>query len=220
MRRMSNRIYSSGSANVWLIVSVVFIITTVAALAVMVWALVSYMGERGTTQAQVDAAVATAKKEQADEDEAKFAERDKDPNREFAGPEDYGSLSFKYPKNWSVFVEKDASSGGVYQAYLNPITVPPISNTQRFALRVTIESRDYDRVIATYQSAVSRGDLRSSAVKFGDQNGTRLDGSFTKDIRGSAVIFKIRDKTATLRSDADTFRNDFNKLISTIKFNQ
>lgn len=217
---MSNRIYSSGSANVWLIVSVVFIITTVAALAVMVWALVSYMGERGTTQAQVDAAVATAKKEQADEDEAKFAERDKDPNREFAGPEDYGSLSFKYPKNWSVFVEKDASSGGVYQAYLNPITVPPISNTQRFALRVTIESRDYDRVIATYQSAVSRGDLRSSAVKFGDQNGTRLDGSFTKDIRGSAVIFKIRDKTATLRSDADTFRNDFNKLISTIKFNQ
>lgn len=215
----SNR-FSSGSTNTWLIVSVIFIITTLAALVVMAWALINYLGEKGTTQAQVDAAVAAAQKEQADADEAKFVEREKDPNREFVGPEDYGSLSFKYPKTWSVFVEKDASTGSSYQAYFHPITVPPVSSSQRFALRLTIESKDYDRVVASYQSAVGRGDLRSSAVKFGDQTGTRLEGQFSRDIRGSAVVFKLRDKTATLRIDADTFKNDFNKLVSTIKFNQ
>lgn len=215
----SNR-FSSGSANTWLIVSVIFIITTLVALVVMTWALISYFNEKGTTQAQVDAAVSIAQKEQADADEAKFTEREKEPNREFVGPEDYGSLSFKYPKTWSVFVDKDASSGNSYQAYFHPITVPPISNSQRFALRLTIESRDYDRVLSGYNSAVSKGDLKSSAVKFGDQTGTRLEGQFSRDIRGSAVVFKLRDKTATLRTDADTFKNDFNKLVSTIKFNQ
>jgi hypothetical protein len=62
--------------------------------------------------------------------------------------------------------------------------------------------------------------LKSSAVKADDQNGTRLDGSFSKDIRGSAVIFKIRDKTVTIRTDADTFRADFDALVATITFNK
>lgn len=57
-------------------------------------------------------------------------------------------------------------------------------------------------------------------MKIGDQNGTRLDGSFTEDIRGFAVIFKIRDKTVTIRSDAETFKGDFNALIQTITFNK
>jgi hypothetical protein len=67
---------------------------------------------------------------------------------------------------------------------------------------------------------VKKGDLKSSAVSADGSNGTRLDGKFTKDIRGAAVLFKIRDKTLTLRSDADTFKTDFDALIKTIKFNQ
>jgi hypothetical protein len=47
----------------------------------------------------------------------------------------------------------------------------------------------------------------------------RLDGSFSTDIRGSAVIFKIRDKTVTIRTDADTFKPDFENIIKTINFN-
>jgi hypothetical protein len=62
--------------------------------------------------------------------------------------------------------------------------------------------------------------LNSSSVAANGVNGTRFDGAFSKDIRGSAVIFKIRDKTLTLRTDAETFKNDFNSLVPTIKFNQ
>jgi hypothetical protein len=210
----------SGAANTWLILSVVFIVTTLAAVGVMVWALMNYFDQKNNVDNKVSLAVATAKKEQADADEAKFNERDKEPNRQFVGPEDYGRVSFNYPKTWSVYVEKDAVSTSTFEAYLNPVAVPPVSSTQQYALRVLIESKDYDEVISGYQSLVKKGDLKSSAVKADNEDGTRLDGQFTKDIRGSAVIFKIRDKTLIIRSDADTFKADFDALIASITFNK
>jgi len=74
-------------------------------------------------------------------------------------------------------------------------------------------------VIEDYKDLVKSGKLTTSSVKANSQNGTRLDGSFTKDIRGAAVIYKIRDKTAIIRTDADTFKPDFENLIKTITFN-
>lgn len=208
------------SVNVVFILMIVFIVTTLAVAGVMIWALVNYFDQKNNVDTKLADAVSTAKKEQADADEAKFLERDKQPNRQFVGPEDYGRVSFDYPKTWSVYVAKDASNGGNYEAYLNPVSVPTVLPTQQYALRVTIEEKDYDQVVSGYTSLVTKGDLTSSSVKADDQNGTRLDGSFTKNIRGSAVIFKIRDKTVTIRTDADTFKVDFDALITTITFNK
>ncbi|MFY9228485.1 MAG: hypothetical protein WAO28_04155 [Candidatus Microsaccharimonas sp.] len=208
------------SVNVVFILMIVFIATTVIALGIMIWALVNYFDQKDNVDTKVADAVSIAKKEQADADEAKFLERDKQPNRQFVGPEDYGRVSFDYPKTWSVYVAKDASNGGNYEAYLNPVSVPTVVPTQQYALRVTIEEKDYDQVVSSYTSLVSKGDLTTSSIKADEQNGTRLDGSFSKNIRGSAVIFKIRDKTVTIRTDADTFKADFDALITTITFNK
>jgi len=180
----------------------------------------SYTDQKNNVDSITTQRVAEAKKEQADKLEADFQEREKEPNRLFVGPDDYGRLAFKYPKTWDLFVSKDASSGGTFEAYLNPGGVPPIVATQQYALHVTIEDKDYDKVVDSYQPLVKKGDLTSSSVKADDQNGTRLDGSFTKDIRGSAVIFKIRDKTVTIRTDAATFKPDFDALVKTITFNK
>jgi hypothetical protein len=183
-----------------------------------IWAYVNYNEQKTNVDGKIDLAVAEAKKEQSDVDEEKFAEREKEPNRQFVGPEDYGRLTFMYPKTWSVYVARDVSKGGSYEAYLNPVTVPPVSNTQQFSLRVLIEQEDYDKVVSSYESDVEKGELRSSAASANGHNGTRLDGNFSKDIRGSAVIYKIRDKTLTIRTDADTFKPDFEKIITTIDF--
>lgn len=219
MTDMNHR-YESGAANTQLILTIVFIVTTVAALGVMIWALVNYFDQKNNVDSKVTIAVTNAVKEQADKDAAAFEAEEKKPNRSFSGPEDYGGVSFDYPKTWSVYEAKDASSGSSYEAYLNPGTVPPVSSSQQYGLRVLIESKDYDDVVKTYEAAVKKGDLKSSVVKASGQDGTRLDGTFTKDIRGSAVIFKIRDKTLTIRTDADTFRADFDAMVATIKFNQ
>ncbi len=190
------------------------------AIGIAVWSFINYNEQKTNVDGKIAEAVATAKKEQADLDEAKFAAREKEPNREFVGPDDYGRVTFNYPKTWSVYVNKDVAKGGTYEAYLNPVSVPAVTTTQQYALRVTIEEKDYDQVIANYGTLVRRGDLRTSATSANGVNSTRIDGSFSKDIRGSAVIYKIRDKTLTLRTDADTFKADFDALIATIKFNQ
>lgn len=185
-----------------------------------IWAFLSYNEQKTDVDGKVQTAVAEAKKVQFDRDYKTFKEDEKEPNREFIGPDDYGRVTFSYPKTWSAYIAKDVSNGGTYEAYLNPVTVPFPTSTQQFSLRVLIEEKDYDQVIKTYESLVKKGDLKSSATSSNGQNGTRLDGSFSKDIRGAAVIYKIRDKTVTLRTDADTFKPDFENIVKTIKFNQ
>lgn len=207
-------------SKLWFILTLVFIGLTLAGIGVAIWATVNYFDQKNNVDSKITNAVAVATKEQADKLADDFAKAEKEPNRLFVGPDDYGRLSFKYPKTWSVYEAKDASRGGTYEAYFNPGVVPPVAATQQYSLHVTIEDKDYDAVVDSYKQLVAKGDLKSSSVKADEQNGTRLDGSFTKDIRGSAVIFKIRDKTVTIRTDAETFKADFDALIQTITFNK
>lgn len=209
----------SGAVNTWLILTVVFIVTTLAVGGAFAWALINYFDQKDNVDTKVSSAVTTAVKKQADSDATNFEAEDKKPNRQFAGPEDFGALSFSYPKTWSTYIDKDASTG-TFDAYLNPISVPTVSTTTQFALRVTIETKSYDTVLSTYTALVKKGDLKSSTVKINGVDSSRIDGAFTKDIRGSAVVFKIRDKTVTIRTDADTFKPDFEAIVASIKFNQ
>lgn len=185
-----------------------------------IWAYAQYQEQKTDVDGKVEAAATQARKEQADADEEKFIEREKEPNRQFVGPSDYGRVTFKYPKTWSVYEGRDAAAGGSYEAYLNPIVVPQVTALRQFALRVTITEQDYDTVLRQYQSAVKRGDLKTSDITIGEFSGTRLTGKFTKDIRGAAVVFKIRDKTLTIRTDSNTFLKDFDTIVKTIEFNK
>jgi len=217
---MIQRSNETGATNIWLILSITFMALTVITAGVLIWALINYFDQKDNVDTKVSTAVSVAVKEQADKDAARFAQEEKQPNRQFVGPEDYGRVIFDYPKTWSTYIDKDASSGSTFAAYLNPVAVPSVSASQQFALRVTIESKDYDAVLSSYEALVRKGDLKSSTIKADSQDGTRFDGNFSKDIRGSAVVFKIRDKTVTIRTDADTFKADFDALISTITFNK
>jgi len=217
---MNQRLREQGAANTWLIVGIIFIATTILLIGGLVWALMNYFDQKNNVDTKVSAAVTTAVKDQADKDALEFEIADKKPNRQFSGPEDFGELRFDYPKTWSVYVANDATTDGAYEAYLNPVAVPTIDEETQFGLRVKIETKNYDKVIAEeYADLVKEGKLKSSVIKAGGQDATRVDGSFTDNIRGSAVIFKLRDKTVTLRTDADTFKTDFDAIIATIKVN-
>jgi hypothetical protein len=219
MINRSGRI-QSGRIEGWVVALVVLSVLFVGSSVFAGWSFYNYLDQKNNVDTKVSDAVALAKKTQAESDEAKFMERDKQPMRQFVGPDDYGRVTFDYPKTWSVYVARDAGSGGDYEAYLNPISVPTISNKQQFALRVTIDSQTYDQVVSDYDSYVADGDLKSSSVTVDGHTGTRLEGKFSNDIRGSAVLFKIRDKTLIIRTDATTFKADFDLLTNTIKFNQ
>lgn len=210
-----------GSFNAQLLVIIALVIVIVGMGGLSVWLFTQYADQKNNVDSKVAVAEAAAKKQQAEEDELKVKAVEEEPNREFAGPEDFGRLSFKYPKNWSVYVAEDPTvSNTRFSAYLSPVIVAPInSKSARFALTVAIENVAYDKALDSYRSAIEKGDIKSSPIKINNHEGTRLDGAFSKDVRGSAVLFRVRDKTITITTQADTFKEYFDTIIPTINFN-
>lgn len=185
-----------------------------------IWAFVAYNEAQSDVDDKIALAVSDAKEKKGEEKEADFTEREKRPNETFKAPDDYCALTFQYPKTWSVYESEEITNGGDFKAYLNPKIVPPVTGTNQFALRVLIEQNNYDQVVDSYASLVKKGDLKQSTTASEGKSGTRLTGNFNKNIRGDAVIYRCRDKTITVRTDADTFKSDFEALIRTIDFNQ
>lgn len=197
-----------------------FIFTTVSFGGAFAWAMVNYLDQKSNVDGKIESAVNLAVKDQKKIDADNYAEAEKEPLRSFKGPDDYGSLSFQYPKTWSAYEVSDATDGGTYEIYFNPGIISPISDERQYALHVTIEDTTYDSAVENYAGQVESGELKSSPVTINGQAATRLEGSFSDDIKGAAVIMKIRDKTATIRTDARTFLPDFNKLVQSITFNK
>lgn len=208
-----------GGISIATVVIVGLSIFMVAFAGLSIWAYMNYMDQKNNVDTKIAKAVAVAEKDLGDKLESDFIERDKQPLKSFAGPSDYGSVGFKYPKTWSLYVSNDGTKGTGFEAFLNPGSVPSVNDkNSRYALRVAVLNDSYEETIAEYANLVKKGDLKTSTTKVNEQTGTRLDGSFSKDIRGAAVIYKIRDKSVVVQTDADTFKPDFEALIKTISF--
>lgn len=210
--------YVTGSV----VTSIIFGLLALVFGSVMIWALVNYNDQKNNVDQKIIAAQEVAKKEQQAKDQEAFDEKEKNPLAEFVGPTDLGRANFKYPKTWSVYVASDGSKNTGYQAYLHPGVVPPTNaNQNKFALQVAIVTQSYDQVLQQYSGPVKQGDLRSSAITANGFNGQRFDGKFSNDVNGSAVVFKIRDKTLIIKTDSKTFKPDFDgKIIKTLSFDE
>ncbi len=219
---MNKRHLERGSVNgsVFTIVALVILVLLFGSFGI--WSYMNYIDQKTNTDQKIEEATAEAVLKASEKLQAEFEEKEKQPLRIFVGPSDYGRLSFDYPKTWSAFQESDVSQGGgvTYAAYLNPVIVPPVSETTKFALRITIEQKIYDKALDEYASQIKKGDLKSSVYVDGNRTGTRLTGNFNKDIVGTAVLIKIRDRTLTLRTDGDVFLPDFEAILKTVKFNE
>ena len=204
------------SGVVGIILSILFLIVAATFVGLFVWSRMEYAELDETVNLKIDEAVSKAKTEQALAD----AEEAKKDTRTFTGPTDYGQLSFDYPKSWSVYVASDASKGGDFVAYLNPIEVEPVSESTVYALRVTIRDKDFETVAKEYQKFLERGELSVETMTVDGVTANRYTGKIPNtDLNGVIVIFKIRDKTAVLRTDSSLLVNDFNTVLSTVKFN-
>lgn len=216
---MKNTSHESGSVNPLLIASILLALLATGLAGFGVWSYTNYLDQKHNTDAKIEKAVTESKAVQAEVLEKDFLEREKQPYTKFNGPDDLGHVSFDYPKTWSVYIAKNASPAD-YEAYLNPGVVPTVSNQQPFAARVIISTRTYESTLKSYEGTVKKGDLKTSPVTVNGFTGVRLDGKFSTFREGSSVIFKVRDKTLILSTDANTFRNDFdNVILKSLDFN-
>lgn len=203
--------FEQGELNPLIVVSVVLTVLSVAVGAFAIWAFVNYADQKNNVDQKVEAAVAQAKQQQGTDDEAKFAEREKQPTRQFVGPDDLGRVQLNYPKTWSAYVARASSNG--YDAYFQPGVVPPTDGKTPFALRISIEDKGYEAVLNSYQDRVKKGDLRSSSITLNGETGNRLDGKFSANVQGAMVLFKVRDKTLRVYTESRTFQPDYDNII-------
>lgn len=199
-----------------IILAAVFFLLMVLFMILFVLAKKDYNELSENVDLKVGQAISEAKTEQALAD----AEEAKKDTRTFTGPTDYGQLSFDYPKNWSVYIASDASKGGNFVAYLNPLEIEPVSESTVYALRVTIQDKDFETTTKEYQRYLEKGDLSMETTMVDNVAANRYTGKIPgTELNGVIVIFKIRDKTAILRTDSALLVKDFDTVLSTVKFN-
>ncbi len=203
----------------WMIGTFGFLALFLIVGGLAIWMTVSYFQAKDNVDNKVALAEAKARSEQAETDQEKYDKEAKNPRVEFVGPSEYGRVSFMYPKTWSAYVDKDGTDRRSFKAYFHPETVPPVgSKDSRFALRLEIMNQDFDKVLSKYSNKLKKGELKSSSVEYNGLSATRLDGAFSKELRGSAVFMKVRDKTIQFSTDAKTFNPDFKEILDTVKF--
>ena len=206
----------------WMIGTIIAGLIAVVFVGLFIWILSRYNTVKTDVDGQITAAVTTAVNEKTDELETQFIEREKYPYNLFAGPADYGELSFEYPKTWSVYEAKDASNGGDYEAYLNPDKVYPVSSSNINAIRVLIKDQSYDSYIRQYENYVKNGKLSVSVRPINGENANLYTGELpnTDKLQGIAAVFKLRDKAAVIQTDAMIFESDFQKILDSVSFNR
>jgi len=210
----------NGEVNVLLIVVVVVSIVAAGFAVAFFWAFSERDNYKNNTESIVAAAVEEARADQTEIERAWFAEEQKKPNLAFAGPADFGSVKFKYPRTWSAYnVENSATK---YSVYFHPKMVPNTTDTKsKFALRVSVEAKTYEETLQYYESYVDQGTVTIKPINTGiggKFKGMRINGRAGTSFNGSIAVFKIRDKSLTIRTDISNYIADFNSLLKTLNF--
>ena len=208
---------SSLMKTVLLVVSSVFAIVFAG---LFVWMWINWYNANTNVEGRIKLAAQEAETAMATEKDNEYAEKEKYPFYTYTGPSDYGSLSFKYPKTWSVYVPEDGRSGGDFHAFFNPKQVGHTDDTNPLALRVSIIGEMTDQVLEDYNDKVQDQEMTLKTVVVNGANVNVYTGLLDSDLQGIVCVFKIRDKTAIIQTDSLIYENDFNQILGSMKFNK
>ena len=217
---IQNQPKPKGTNGILTALTVLFGIGTVVFIVLFIWMAVEY----GAISSDVDKRISDATIKAVDENTAKleadFAEREKSPYKTFAGPVDYGEVTFNCPRTWSVYEYASAYTGGDYGAVFNPDKITSAEKDAINALRMTITSRSYDEVVKDYDGLIQDGKVTMDVIQVNGANVNLYRGEIVENLYSAAVIIKIRDKTVTVQTDAySVFENDFFNVLNSLKYN-
>lgn len=209
----------SGMAQPLIVVVIILALVAVGFGGFGAWAYINYNDQKNNVDTKIAAAVADAKQQQIKTDQSTFAQQEKSPTRQIVGPADLGQVTLSYPKNWSVYIDRNGTNNS-YEAYYYPLAVPPTNGGTAYALRVSVLNTPYDTALGGFNDSIKSGKLTAQPVTAAGVDGIRLDGTFANNFKGAMVIFKIRDKTLEVSTQSQDFVNDFNDIIKTLTFNK
>ena len=197
---------------------VIIYIISVAAIGGAIYFFMQYDGKNKQDTSQRNTLVLDAKEEQKTLDDQNYAKRKALSSKEFTGPSQYGSLTFKYPKEWNVYIANDSETSAEYEAYFHPDPVPPIkSNHSSYAFSFKIVDASYEQTAQRYKD----DKISSTPFSSGPITGILVQGKL-KNYEGApdarAIIIKINDKSAILQTDNYAeYGNYFDSIIASLR---
>ncbi len=203
-----------------LIVAIVMSLGFVVALIFGMWAFAGMQENKTNLDAKIEAANKVAVKAAEEAKEADFAEREKDPNRVYTGSATFGTLSFSFPKTWSVYTE-EKESGTILNYYASPFLVRGTGAENSFALRAQIVDSNYDKEIEALNAGIKKGTITVSAyvlARVPNILGVRATGEIQKEKQGTMVILPLRDKTIKIWTESTDYLADFENVIASASF--
>lgn len=203
----------NGSISV--VLAAVFGLLFVASSIFAFWAFAGRQDYKNNVDKKIADASAVAVQKAETAKDAEFVEKEKSPYRTYKGPSTYGSVTFDYPKTWSVYAE-ETTSGTVLDLYAFPGVIPGISGEQTFALRIEITSQSYEGEVKTYDGELKKGALVASAFrpeKLQEVLGLRLDGEIEREVQGAMILLPLRDRTIKVYSQIPEFVSDLDNII-------
>ncbi len=204
----------SQEGSISVILAVVFALFFLGMSGFAIWAFAGREDFKNNVDEKIDLAVGVAVQNAESAKDVEFIESEKFPTRNFVGPATYGSLSFDYPKTWSVYA--DTGSSTVLDVYAHPKVLPGFKSGQPYALRVEILGKSYESVVSSLQRDIEKGILISSAFSAKEVPsvvGIRTDGAIAKDVNGSAIYLPLRDRAIKFSTESPEFVKDFNEII-------
>lgn len=206
----------SGELNVLLLPLIIAAVLFFGASGFAFWAYGERQDYKDNVDAKISEAVATETIRVKAEDQKAFEEAEKNPLKKYIGPEAFRAVTVEYPKTWSAYVDGSSNATPV-DVYYHPNVVPSTQGNQTaYALRVQVESRGYDRVVATYQGDIKNGKVKTvpyTLPKVPGVTGLRLNGEIQSRKQGSMVILPLNDKTLKIWTESPDFVKDLETYI-------
>lgn len=211
------KLNQAGVVDSWLIAFVLTVVLLLGSIGFGFSMFASREDYKNNVDTKIAKAVDEAEKKLAEEKDAEFLEREKEPLTTYSGPAAYGSLAINYPKTWSAYVDESANQSSPLDGYLNPVFVPNIQNSKaNIALHFQVVGISYAQVTRALESQVKTGKIRTSAFtapKVPGVVGIRVDGEVVTGKNGSMIILPLRDKTLKIWTESPQFVGDFNNII-------
>lgn len=198
------------------IIIVILSVLLVGALGFGGWAFAGRQDYKNNVQQKVDAAITVAVEQAKTQKDNEFIEKEKEPLKAYQGPAAFGSVSVKYPKTWSAYIDERGSGEAPLSAALHPHFVPVEAANVAYALRIQVRNQSYSRLLEDLEGDVNAGKVRVSPYTLPNVPGvlgSRVDGEIGRDKQGSLILLPLRDKTLRIWTESQQFVGDLDSII-------
>lgn len=180
-----------------------------------------YAGKATTSAATLNTKIATAAKAAADAqkvaDDTAYTKQNESPYRSYTAPNEYGSFTISFPKNWSSYVDHEAQGKQVSLA-LNPDFIHRTNGSDDpMATRVILQERTKDQYVQQYSTLLKNKTMKQVTITVSGLTGYEFTGKFPDRKTLHEVVVPIRDKVLIFSNENAVFEGEFNTIVKNAK---